>query len=91
MCLQKKNKTLHEGIGVINVDSIHTPIKNVKYTVDNYRVEQKTDFEKLTIELLTDGSIHPKKLLRSCEDLIQHFALFSDEKLQQIHLSLRNE
>lgn len=78
----EENKTLHEGIGVINVDSIHTPIKNVKYTVDNYRVEQKTDFEKLTIELLTDGSIHPKEALKeAAKILIQHFALFSDEKI----------
>ena len=76
------NKTLHEGIGVIVIDSIHTPIRNVKYFIDNFRVEQKTDFEKLIIEILTDGSIHPKEALKeAAKILIQHFMLFSDEKI----------
>ncbi|MBO4232348.1 MAG: DNA-directed RNA polymerase subunit alpha [Bacteroidales bacterium] len=78
----EENKQLHEGIGVIAIDSIHTPIKNVKYTVDNYRVEQRTDFEKLVFEIQTDGSIHPKEALKeAAKILIQHFALFSDEKI----------
>lgn len=76
------NKSLHEGIGVIVIDSIHTPIRNVKYYIDNFRVEQKTDFEKLIIEILTDGSIHPKEALKeAAKILIQHFMLFSDEKI----------
>lgn len=76
------NKTLHEGIGVIVIDSIHTPIRNVKYFIDNFRVEQKTDFEKLIIEIHTDGSIHPKEALKeAAKILIQHFMLFSDEKI----------
>ena len=78
----EENKQLREGIGVIAIDSIHTPIKNVKYTVDNYRVEQRTDFEKLVFEIQTDGSIHPKEALKeAAKILIQHFALFSDEKI----------
>ena len=78
----EENKTLHEGINVIAVDSIHTPIKNVKYTVDSCRVEQRTDFEKLILEIVTDGSIHPKEALKeAAKILIQHFMLFSDEKI----------
>jgi len=78
----EENKQLHEGIGVIAIDSIHTPIKNVKYNVENYRVEQRTDFEKLVFEITTDGSIHPKEALKeAAKILIQHFALFSDEKI----------
>lgn len=77
-----ENKSLHEGINVITIDSIHTPIKNVKYVVDNFRVEQKTDFEKLVFEIDTDGSIHPKEALKeAAKILIQHFILFSDEKI----------
>ncbi len=68
--------------GVIPIDSIHTPIKNVKYGVENYRVEQKTDYEKLVFEIKTDGSIHPKEALKeAAKILIQHFMLFSDEKI----------
>ncbi|HRR04327.1 MAG TPA: DNA-directed RNA polymerase subunit alpha [Bacteroidales bacterium] len=78
----EENKTLHEGIGIINLDSIHTPIKNVQYVIENYRVEQKTDFEKLILDIQTDGSIHPKEALKeAAKILIQHFALFSDEKI----------
>jgi len=79
----EENKTLHDGgIGVIFTDSIHTPIKNVKYTIENYRVEQITDFEKLIFEIETDGSIHPKEALKeAAKILIQHFVLFSDEKI----------
>ncbi|MCQ2232658.1 MAG: DNA-directed RNA polymerase subunit alpha [Paludibacteraceae bacterium] len=77
-----ENKIPGAEIGVIAIDSIYTPIRNVKYTVENYRVEQKTDFEKLVIEIDTDGSIHPKDALKeSAKILIQHFLLFSDEKI----------
>lgn len=70
------------GVDVIPIDSIYTPIVNVKYAVDNFRVEQKTDFEKLTIEIDTDGSIHPKDALKeAAKILIHHFMLFSDEKI----------
>ena len=67
---------------IIAIDSIYTPIKNVKYAGENYRVEQKTDYEKLLIEVITDGSIHPLEALKeAAKILIQHFALFSDEKI----------
>ena len=63
-------------------DSIHTPIKNVKYEVSDYRVEQRTDYEKLTFDIQTDGSIHPKEALKEAATiLIQHFMLFSDERI----------
>ena len=68
--------------GTLPIDSIFTPIKNVKYSIDNYRVEQKTDYEKLNLEITTDGSIHPKEALKeAAKILIQHFMLFSDEKI----------
>ncbi|MBO4370366.1 MAG: DNA-directed RNA polymerase subunit alpha, partial [Paludibacteraceae bacterium] len=77
-----ENRALVQEAGVIPIDSIYTPIVNVKYTIENYRVEQKTDFEKLVFEIDTDGSIHPKEALKeSARILIQHFALFSDEKI----------
>ena len=77
-----ENKVSGSEIGVIAIDSIYTPIRNVKYTVENYRVEQKTDYEKLIIEIQTDGSIHPKDALReAARILIYHFMLFSDEKI----------
>ena len=67
---------------VIAIDSIYTPIRNVKYTVENFRVEQKTDYEKLLLEITTDGSIHPKDALReAAKILIHHFVLFSDERI----------
>lgn len=67
---------------VIAIDSIYTPIKNVKYAVENFRVEQKTDYEKLLLEVTTDGSIHPKDALKeAAKILIHHFMLFSDEKI----------
>ena len=67
---------------MIAIDSIYTPIKNVKYSVENFRVEQKTDYEKLIIEVTTDGSIKPKDALKEAATiLIQHFAMFSDEKI----------
>jgi len=78
----EENKALEEEIGVIAIDSIYTPIKNVKYFVENYRVEQKTDYEKLIFEITTDGSIHPKEALKeAAKILIYHFMLFSDEKI----------
>ena len=68
--------------GTLPIDSIFTPIKNVKYSIENYRVEQKTDYEKLNLEITTDGSIHPKEALKeAAKILIQHFMLFSDEKI----------
>ena len=77
-----ENKLPDTEIGVIAVDSIYTPIKNVKYATENYRVEQKTDYEKLVIEVTTDGSINPKDALKeAAKILIHHFMLFSDEKI----------
>ena len=78
----EENKILNAPVGTISMDSIHTPIKNVKFHIENYRVEQKTDYEKLIIELETDGSIHPKDALKeAAKILIHHFMLFSDEKI----------
>jgi DNA-directed RNA polymerase subunit alpha len=78
----EENKMLGSALGKIAIDSIHTPIRNVKFHVENYRVEQKTDYEKLIIEMDTDGSIHPKTALKeAAKILIQHFMLFSDEKI----------
>ncbi|MBE0642279.1 MAG: DNA-directed RNA polymerase subunit alpha, partial [Bacteroidales bacterium] len=77
-----ENKNINAPVNTIAIDSIHTPIRNVKFTVDNYRVEQKTDYEKLTLDVTTDGSIHPKEALReAARILIHHFMLFSDEKI----------
>ncbi|MBI9056422.1 MAG: DNA-directed RNA polymerase subunit alpha [Labilibaculum sp.] len=77
-----ENKPVDVEFGVIPIDSIFTPIKNVKYAVENYRVEQKTDYEKLVFEITTDGSIHPKEALKeAAKVLIYHFMLFSDEKI----------
>ena len=78
----EENKPIDAEIGIIPIDAIYTPIKNVKYKVENYRVEQKTDYEKLVFEISTDGSIHPKEALKeSAKILIHHFMLFSDEKI----------
>ena len=77
-----ENKALTTSLGRIAIDSIHTPIKNVTYNIENFRVEQKTDYEKLVIEIITDGSIPPKHALKeSAKILIHHFMLFSDEKI----------
>ena len=77
-----ENKVHNAEIGVIPVDAIYTPIRNVKYSIENYRVEQVTDYEKLVIEIDTDGSIHPKEALKeAAKILIHHFMLFSDEKI----------
>ena len=78
----EENKKTNAEIGVIAIDSIFTPIKNVKYSVENFRVEQKTDYEKLIFEVITDGSIHPKDALtEAAKTLIHHFLLFSDERI----------
>ncbi len=77
-----ENKPVEEEFGVIPIDSIFTPIKNVQFNVENYRVEQKTDYEKLIFNIKTDGSIHPKDALKeAAKILIYHFMLFSDEKI----------
>ncbi len=76
------NKSNNASIGTIFIDSIYTPIKNVKYNIENYRVEQKTDYERLILDIVTDGSIHPKDALKeAAKILIFHFMLFSDEKI----------
>ncbi|MDR1056516.1 MAG: DNA-directed RNA polymerase subunit alpha [Prevotellaceae bacterium] len=78
----EENKPEDTEFGLIPIDSIHTPIKNVKFAVENWRVEQKTDYEKLTMEVTTDGSIFPKDALKeAAKILIHHFMLFSDEKI----------
>ena len=78
----EENKKASAPIGTIAIDSIYTPIKNVKYTIENFRVEQKTDYEKLIFEIITDGSIHPKDALtEAAKTLIHHFMLFSDERI----------
>ena len=77
-----ENKPAEAEFGLIAVDSIYTPIKNVRFDIENYRVEQKTDYEKLVFEIETDGSIHPKEALKeAAKILIYHFMLFSDEKI----------
>ena len=78
----EENKKVSAPIGTIFTDSIYTPIKNVKYSIENFRVEQKTDYEKLIFEIITDGSIHPKEALtEAAKILIHHFMLFSDERI----------
>lgn len=78
----EENKISGAPFGTIFVDSIFTPIKNVKYAIENYRVEQKTDYEKLVFDITTDGSIHPKEALKeAAKILIHHFMLFSDERI----------
>ncbi len=78
----EENKKASAPVGTIFTDSIYTPIKNVKYSIENFRVEQKTDYEKLVFEIITDGSIHPKDALtEAAKILIHHFMLFSDERI----------
>ncbi|MBO72753.1 MAG: DNA-directed RNA polymerase subunit alpha [Flavobacteriales bacterium] len=78
----EENKQANAPIGTVAVDSIFTPIKNVNYSIENFRVEQKTDYEKLVFNIKTDGSIHPKDALKeAAKILIHHFMLFSDEKI----------
>jgi DNA-directed RNA polymerase subunit alpha len=78
----EENKKSSAPIGTIFTDSIYTPIKNVKYAIENFRVEQKTDYEKLVFDIDTDGSINPKDALtEAAKILIHHFMLFSDERI----------
>lgn len=78
----EENRVADAPIGLLPIDSIHTPIKNVMYTREDFRVEQKTDYEKLILEITTDGSISPKDALKeAAKILIFHFQLFSDEKI----------
>ena len=78
----EENKKIDSELGTITIDSVFTPVKNVKYSIENYRVEQKTDYEKLIFEINTDGSIHPKDALtEAAKTLIHHFLLFSDERI----------
>ncbi|MCU0355973.1 MAG: DNA-directed RNA polymerase subunit alpha [Cyclobacteriaceae bacterium] len=79
----EENKPNDQIFGFIPIDAIFTPIKNVKFSVENTRVEQKTDYEKLVLEIQTDGSIHPEKALEGAAHiLIKHFALFSDKSME---------
>jgi len=78
----EENKVKDAQIGTIAIDSIYTPIRNVKYSVEDFRVEQRTDYEKLVMELSTDGSIHPEEAMKeAAKILIQHLVLFSDENI----------
>ena len=78
----EENENDEASIGTISLDSIFTPIRNVKYNIDNYRVGQKTDYEKLNITIENDGSIDPKQAITEASKiLIQHFLIFSDEKI----------
>ncbi|MCL4122868.1 UNVERIFIED_CONTAM: hypothetical protein GTU68_020054 [Idotea baltica] len=80
--LSEENKKANAPLGTIFTDAIFTPIKNVKYAVENFRVEQKTDYEKLIFDIVTDGSINPKDALtEAAKILIHHFMLFSDERI----------
>ena len=78
----ENREMISTDLQAIAIDSIFTPIRNVKYSIENFRVEQKTDYEKLVFEIATDGSIHPKEALKeAAKILIHHFMLFSDEKI----------
>lgn len=78
----EENKPTEQVFGYIPIDAIFTPIKNVKFSIENTRVEQKTDYEKLVLEIQTDGSIHPEDALKgSANILIKHFMLFSDQTM----------
>ena len=80
--LADENKKISAALGTIFIDSIYTPIKNVKYAIENYRVEQKTDYEKLVFDVETDGSVSPQDALtEAAKILIHHFMLFSDERI----------
>ena len=79
---ENREMLLEEDVQLLTIDSIFTPIRNVRYNVENYRIEQKTDYEKLNLEIITDGSIHPKDALKeAAKILIHHFMLFSDDKI----------
>ena len=86
-----ENRVESAPIGTIPIDSIYTPIRNVNISVENYRVEQKTDYDKLNLEITTDGSIHPKEALtEAAKILIYHFMLFSDEKISLVTAPKKN-
>ncbi len=88
----EENRVFCTDVNTLPIDSIYTPIRNVKYAVDDYRVEQKTDYERLSIEVTTDGSIHPKEALKeAARILIQHFALFSDDKISLENTDVEEE
>ncbi len=88
---EEENKPIDAPIGLITIDSIFSPIKKVNYEIENYRVGQETDFEKLLIEIQTDGSIHPEDALKeAAKVLMQHFVLFSDDKIT-LDEELKNE
>ena len=78
----EENKKENASVGTIAIDAIYTPVKNVKYSIENYRVEQKTDYEKLLLNIDTDGSIHPQQALTdAAKILIHHFMLFSNDRI----------
>lgn len=78
----EENKQKDSALGIIAIDSIHTPIKNVKYSIENYRVEQRTDYEKLLLEVATDGTIHPEDAVKQASRiLIQHLMIITDENI----------
>jgi DNA-directed RNA polymerase subunit alpha len=90
----EENRPDETEFGAIPIDSIHTPIKNVKWSVENWRVEQKTDYEKLVLEISTDGSISPKDALKEAANiLIRHFMLFTDERkiAEEFEAKIANE
>ena len=88
----EENRVFCTDVNTLPIDSIYTPIRNVKYAVDDYRVEQKTDYERLSIEVTTDGSIHLKESLKeAARILIQHFALFSDDKISLENTDVEEE
>ena len=87
-----ENRDPEAAIGTIPVDAIYTPIKNVNWTVENWRVEQKTDYEKLNLEIVTDGSITPNVALQEAANiLIYHFKLFTDDKKLSLESSIESE
>ena len=87
-----ENRDENAAIGTIPVDAIYTPIKNVNWTVENWRVEQKTDYEKLNLEIVTDGSITPNLALQEAANiLIYHFKLFTDDKKLSLESSIETE
>ena len=78
----EENKLKDSIFGYIAIDSIHTPIKNVKYLIENYRVEQRTDYEKLILDVVTDGTIHPEDAVKQASRiLIQHLMIITDENI----------
>ena len=87
-----ENRDVEAPIGTIPVDAIYTPIKNVNWTVENWRVEQKTDYEKLVLEIVTDGSITPNLALQEAANiLIYHFKLFTDDKKLSLESTIESE